>query len=82
PFHSLLYSFSNVWQIKRWFPTTLALHYSLCQVQLSSPCDVHFAINILAEEQKDVSNTFARPSEDRFANLSWSKSACQNPLID
>ncbi|RSR12238.1 flavin reductase, partial [Acinetobacter baumannii] len=37
----------------------------------------HFAINILAEEQKDVSNTFARPSEDRFANLSWSKSACQ-----
>ncbi|HBU89246.1 MAG TPA: flavin reductase, partial [Acinetobacter sp.] len=42
----------------------------------------HFAINILAEEQKDVSNTFARPSEDRFANLSWSKSACQNPLID
>lgn len=33
----------------------------------------HFAINILAEEQKDVSNTFARPSEDRFANLSWSK---------
>lgn len=42
----------------------------------------HFAINILAEEQKDVSNTFARPSEDRFANISWSKSTCQNPLID
>lgn len=42
----------------------------------------HFAINILAEEQKDVSNTFARPSEDRFAHLAWSKSACQNPLID
>ena len=42
----------------------------------------HFAINILAEEQKDVSNTFARPSDDRFANLAWTKSACQNPLID
>ncbi|EOR06338.1 flavin-dependent trigonelline monooxygenase reductase component [Acinetobacter genomosp. 15BJ] len=42
----------------------------------------HFAINILAEEQKDVSNTFARPSDDRFANLAWSKSAFQNPLID
>lgn len=42
----------------------------------------HFAINILAEEQKDVSNTFARPSDDRFADLAWTKSACQNPLID
>lgn len=42
----------------------------------------HFAINILAEEQKDVSNTFARPSDDRFAHLAWTKSACQNPLID
>lgn len=42
----------------------------------------HFAINILAEDQKDVSNTFARPSEDRFANLQWQKSANNNPLID
>lgn len=42
----------------------------------------HFAINILAEEQKDISNTFSRPSDDRFANLAWSKSAFQNPLID
>lgn len=42
----------------------------------------HFAINILAEEQKDVSNTFARPSDDRFASLAWSTSEQQNPLID
>lgn len=42
----------------------------------------HFAINILAEEQKDVSNTFARPSDDRFANLAWTTSPCKNPLID
>lgn len=42
----------------------------------------HFAINILAEEQKDVSNTFARPSDDRFANLVWTKSASHNPVID
>lgn len=42
----------------------------------------HFAINILAEEQKDVSNTFARPSDDRFANLAWTKSASHNPIID
>lgn len=42
----------------------------------------HFAINILAEEQKDISNTFARPSDDRFANLAWTMSASHNPVID
>ncbi|MFU8927676.1 flavin-dependent trigonelline monooxygenase reductase component [Acinetobacter puyangensis] len=42
----------------------------------------HFAINILAEEQKDISNTFARPSDNRFAHLAWSTSENQNPIID
>jgi flavin reductase (DIM6/NTAB) family NADH-FMN oxidoreductase RutF len=42
----------------------------------------HFAINILAEGQKDLSNTFARPSDDRFANVGWHLSAHRNPLID
>ncbi|VWD12746.1 flavin reductase domain-containing protein [Burkholderia lata] len=42
----------------------------------------HFAINILAEGQKDLSNTFARPSEDRFAQVDWQLSAHRNPLID
>ena len=42
----------------------------------------HFAINILAEGQKDLSNTFARPSDDRFANVNWQLSANRNPLID
>jgi flavin reductase (DIM6/NTAB) family NADH-FMN oxidoreductase RutF len=41
----------------------------------------HFAINILAEGQKDLSNTFARPSEDRFANVDWQLSANRNPLL-
>lgn len=41
----------------------------------------HFAINILAEGQKDLSNTFARPSEDRFAQVDWQLSAHRNPLI-
>ncbi|APA89927.1 flavin reductase (plasmid) [Paraburkholderia sprentiae WSM5005] len=41
----------------------------------------HFAINILAEGQKDLSNTFARPSDDRFADVSWRLSANNNPLI-
>jgi flavin-dependent trigonelline monooxygenase, reductase component len=42
----------------------------------------HFAINILAEGQKDLSNTFARPSDDRFANVGWRLSENQNPLIE
>ncbi|MCP3723103.1 flavin reductase [Paraburkholderia sp. CNPSo 3272] len=41
----------------------------------------HFAINILAEGQKDLSNTFARPSDDRFASVNWQLSANRNPLI-
>lgn len=40
-----------------------------------------FAINILAENQKDVSNTFARPSEDRFAGLDWSVGPHGAPVI-
>lgn len=42
----------------------------------------HFAINILAEGQRDLSNTFARPSDDRFASVNWQLSANRNPLID
>ncbi|MDR5733380.1 flavin reductase [Caballeronia sp. LZ025] len=41
----------------------------------------HFAINILAEGQKDLSNTFARPSDDRFANVHWQMSGNGNPLL-
>lgn len=40
-----------------------------------------FAVNILAEDQKDVSATFARPSDDRFAGLYWRKGPMGNPLI-
>ncbi|MBU9584067.1 flavin reductase [Burkholderia multivorans] len=42
----------------------------------------HFAINILAEGQTELSNRFARPSENRFANVGWHLSAHRNPLID
>jgi flavin reductase (DIM6/NTAB) family NADH-FMN oxidoreductase RutF len=40
-----------------------------------------FAINILAEHQKDISNTFARPSEDRFANLVWKNGPHGSPVF-
>ena len=40
-----------------------------------------FAVNILAEGQKDLSNTFARPSDDRFASVYWRKGPTGSPLI-
>ncbi|TPE46772.1 flavin reductase family protein [Amaricoccus solimangrovi] len=40
-----------------------------------------FAINILAEDQEGVSNTFARPSDDRFAGIDWSASPNGAPII-
>ena len=30
-----------------------------------------FAVNILAEDQQNISNTFARPVEDRYADTAW-----------
>ena len=40
-----------------------------------------FAVNILAEGQKDISGTFARPSDDRFANVYWKKGPVGHPVI-
>jgi len=41
----------------------------------------HFAINILASDQTEVSNTFARPSEDRFATIDWFRGIADLPVI-
>lgn len=41
-----------------------------------------FAVNVLAETQKDVSNTFARPSENRFASVNWRKGPQGAPVLD
>jgi len=41
-----------------------------------------FAVNILSETQIDVSNTFARPVEDRFASVSWRKGPKGAPILD
>lgn len=40
-----------------------------------------FAINILSEDQKDVSNTFARPVEDRFASVNWTNGPFGSPVF-
>lgn len=41
-----------------------------------------FAVNILAEDQEAVSNTFARPSDDRFATVGWRTGPHGAPVLD
>jgi flavin reductase (DIM6/NTAB) family NADH-FMN oxidoreductase RutF len=40
-----------------------------------------FAVNVLAEGQKEISATFARASDDRFANVYWRHGPVGSPLI-
>lgn len=40
-----------------------------------------FAVNILSGVQKDISNTFARPVEDRFSDLDWHDGPYGAPVI-
>jgi flavin reductase (DIM6/NTAB) family NADH-FMN oxidoreductase RutF len=40
-----------------------------------------FAVNILSEAQKDVSNTFARPVEDRFSAVDWRNGPHGSPVF-
>ncbi|MNE20251.1 p-hydroxyphenylacetate 3-hydroxylase, reductase component [compost metagenome] len=41
----------------------------------------HFAVNILAADQIDLSNNFARPKEDRFAGIDYQTGAGGAPLF-
>ncbi len=41
-----------------------------------------FAVNVLAETQIDISNTFARPVEDRFATVKWQNGPEGSPILD
>lgn len=42
----------------------------------------HFAVNILAEQQKETSNIFASKVEDRFALVEWRASDNGTPLLE
>lgn len=42
----------------------------------------HFVVNILAEDQQDVSNTFAGGKGDRFADITWRSDAHGCPIIE
>ena len=41
-----------------------------------------FAVNILSEAQKHVSNTFARPVDDRFSEIEWNIGPHGSPVFD
>ena len=41
----------------------------------------HFAVNVLAADQIDLSNTFARPSDDRFAGIDYQAGEGGAPLL-
>ncbi len=40
-----------------------------------------FAINVLSEHQKEVSNTFARPVENRFSTVTWQPGPNGAPIL-
>ena len=59
----------------------------VCMANSSANYDVlvntdRFAINVLCEQQKEVSNTFARPVEDRFSTVNWRKGPYGSPIIE
>ena len=50
-------------------------------------CDIFtrssgFAVNILAQDQRDLSNRFARAGEDKFADQDWRAAATGSPILD
>lgn len=42
----------------------------------------HFAVNILAEDQRDISGLFASKAPDKFSQAAWQRGATGAPLID
>lgn len=42
----------------------------------------HFAINILADDQMNVSQTFASSSDDKFSAVPWRKGSTGSPIIE
>jgi len=58
----------------------------ICIAKTAASCPVfegsgHFAVNILAEHQQQVSGLFASKSPDKFAETAWSTGPAGSPLI-
>lgn len=41
----------------------------------------HFAVNVLAADQRDLSDRFARPVDDRFAGVDWEAGTAGVPVL-
>ncbi|GAB5467014.1 MAG: flavin reductase [Rhodospirillales bacterium] len=59
----------------------------VCIAKTASNCGTFceapgFAVNVLSENQREVSATFASQRADRFAGIAWSPSASGSPLIE
>ena len=59
----------------------------VCLAKTAHSADVfatapHFAVNILAEDQKAVSGLFASRAPDKFAQCAWTPGPADVPLID
>ena len=54
---------------------------SLSSFEVFANCD-SFVVNILSEDQQNISNIFAGSKEDRFSQISWHKDEQGNPVID
>ena len=59
----------------------------VCLAKTAHSADVfraapHFAVNILAEDQKAVSGLFASRAADKFAQCAWTPGPADMPLID
>jgi flavin reductase (DIM6/NTAB) family NADH-FMN oxidoreductase RutF len=59
----------------------------ICVAKTAGSCPVfagsgRFAVNILADEQREISMLFATPGQDRFSSISWSTRATGSPIID
>lgn len=42
----------------------------------------HFCVNVLAEEQRELSRIFGTPGADKFAGVGWSPSPAGAPVLD
>ncbi len=40
-----------------------------------------FTVNVLAEDQQEISNVFARPIDDRYSQAEWHKDSLGNPVF-
>lgn len=54
---------------------------SLSSFDVFANCE-NFAVNILSEDQQNISNIFAGSKDDRFSQIDWHKDEQGNPIID